>query len=75
MELKKYLKSKAISVAQFAKVCGVDKSLVWKVCNGHRKNPSVRTAYRFILGSNGDLEITDFIPERDIQEIHDKIDV
>ena len=75
MKLKKYLKNKCISISDFARTCGVDKSLVWKICNGHRNSPSVQTAYRFIYGSNGELVITDFIPDRDIEEIKQKIDV
>jgi len=62
-------------MADFAKMCGVNRSLVWKICNGQRLNPSVQTAYRFILGSNGELKITDFIPDRDINDIEQVIDV
>jgi len=75
MKLKSYLEKKCITISEFAKICGVCRTHVWKVCNGHRQNLSVKTAYSFMCGSKGELAITDFIQDTDIKAIKEKIDV
>ena len=76
MTLKDYLDGNGISMSDFAKKCGVNRSLVWNVYTRKRSTRfSVQTAYRFIVGSEFKLRLVDLMTKEETTQIKQEVDV